>query len=376
MRTYFADPDRDFSDSIKEQVTFLSQNPVLNSVLQSSSGLLAILNEKRQILAVNTELCSFLGIEKPEELFGARPGEALNCQFAHEEEGGCGTSKYCSSCGAAIAIVSALENNSSEERKCVLRVTKKDSSVSDICFKVKASRITIQDKPYIIIYVQDISETERRAALEKAFLHDMKNIVTGINWSIDLIDDIEDEDVQETLEQIKFLSDRMRSELIMQEIMVNEGKGSYKPRYETIILDLLINDLRKFLNGHLSVRDKQLELTNKSSLPTIKTDRLLLLRVLTNMLLNALEASQEGEKISLTITDDEGHAFFSVHNNTFMPPAVAGRVFQRHFSTKDGMGRGFGTYSMKICGEHFLGGAVSFTSTPEDGTTFVLKLPI
>jgi sensor histidine kinase regulating citrate/malate metabolism len=51
-------------------------------------------------------------------------------------------------------------------------------------------------------------------------------------------------------------------------------------------------------------------------------------------------------------------------------------MFQRNFSTKDGMGRGLGTYSMKFLGEEILGGRVSFTSDPENGTTFSLRLAV
>ena len=50
------------------------------------------------------------------------------------------------------------------------------------------------------------------------------------------------------------------------------------------------------------------------------------------------------------------------------------QVFQRSFSTK-GRGRGLGTYSVKLLSERYLGGRVSFSSTPEAGTVFRLFLP-
>jgi sensor histidine kinase regulating citrate/malate metabolism len=63
-----------------------------------------------------------------------------------------------------------------------------------------------------------------------------------------------------------------------------------------------------------------------------------------------------------------------VWNKATMPDEIKLRVFQRHFSTKAGAGRGLGTYSMKIFGEQYLGGDVSFTSTENDGTVFSLTL--
>ena len=52
------------------------------------------------------------------------------------------------------------------------------------------------------------------------------------------------------------------------------------------------------------------------------------------------------------------------------------RIFQRSVSTKAERGRGLGTYGMKLLGERYLGGEVSFVSTEEAGTTFSVRLPI
>ena len=44
------------------------------------------------------------------------------------------------------------------------------------------------------------------------------------------------------------------------------------------------------------------------------------------------------------------------------------------WSTKQGAGRGFGTWSMKLLGENLLGGELGFESGPQ-GTRFELRLP-
>lgn len=58
-----------------------------------------------------------------------------------------------------------------------------------------------------------------------------------------------------------------------------------------------------------------------------------------------------------------------------MPYDVQLQVFQRSFSTK-GIGRGLGTYSIRLLSERYLSGRVSFTSTPEAGTTFYAWYPL
>ena len=106
-----------------------------------------------------------------------------------------------------------------------------------------------------------------------------------------------------------------------------------------------------------------------------QADLSLLLRVLSNMITNALEATAEAGVVRVRAERTDNGLSFSVWNEGTIAADVALRVFQRNFSTKGGAGRGIGTYSMKLFGEKILGGKVSFTTSPEAGTTFTLSLP-
>ncbi len=57
-----------------------------------------------------------------------------------------------------------------------------------------------------------------------------------------------------------------------------------------------------------------------------------------------------------------------------MPPEIQLQVFNRSFST-NGTGRGIGTYSIRLLGEKYLGGQVTFDSFDGGGTTFRIHLP-
>jgi sensor histidine kinase regulating citrate/malate metabolism len=78
--------------------------------------------------------------------------------------------------------------------------------------------------------------------------------------------------------------------------------------------------------------------------------------------------------VTLGWSERDGGIEFAVHNPTVMPEEVQLQLFQRSFTTK-GVGRGIGTYSMKLLGETYLAGRVAFDSHPETGTTFTLWLP-
>ena len=102
----------------------------------------------------------------------------------------------------------------------------------------------------------------------------------------------------------------------------------------------------------------------------VNTDRTLMLRVLTNMLKNALEATQVGGRVRIRASAANESVSIIVWNQKAIPNEVKLRIFQKHFSTKTGYGRGIGTYSMKFLGEKILKGTVAFTSSPENGTEF------
>ena len=90
--TFFAPPERATDDELHHDIEIISQNPVIDGVLQTTGGLLAVLNEHRQIVSVNHTLLKMLDCRDAEAILGLRPGEAVDCVYAEEMPGGCGTS--------------------------------------------------------------------------------------------------------------------------------------------------------------------------------------------------------------------------------------------------------------------------------------------
>jgi sensor histidine kinase regulating citrate/malate metabolism len=93
------------------------------------------------------------------------------------------------------------------------------------------------------------------------------------------------------------------------------------------------------------------------------------------MVKNALEAVGEGETVTMGCKASSRGLKFWVHNAGYITPDVQSQIFKWSFSTK-GKNRGLGTYGMRLLSERYLRGQVSFTSTPEGGTTFTVRLPM
>jgi sensor histidine kinase regulating citrate/malate metabolism len=88
---------------------------------------------------------------------------------------------------------------------------------------------------------------------------------------------------------------------------------------------------------------------------------------------NALEATNYGGIVVVGVTADDSVITYYVHNDSVIPKEVQLQIFQRSFSTR-GIGRGTGTYSIKLLTEKYLNGKVSFTSNITGGTIFTIEL--
>lgn len=371
--TYFAPAARASTTELNHSIKAVSSSPVVEGLLSIVQGVLAVLNEQRQIVTVNDALLRMLGVKKPEEVIGLRPGEALHCIHANEAPGGCGTGQYCASCGAAIAIVASLESNQAADQKCIASVI--DNGIqTDLCLKVSSVPISLKGSRFLLLFLNDITQNERWAALERAFLHDISNIVFAIRGTCDFLSAENAPDLQPTIEKLKSMSRRLAKEVDIQRLLCQMEYGEYRKIEEIVTVDQILSEIRDLLDNHTITNRKQFIVENRAG-GVLKTDPTLLLRILTNMLINAFEATPKGGKVQLSITRKEKEIIFSVWNQTSIPENIAGRIFQRYFTTKKGVGRGLGTYSIKLFGEKHLGGKVGFQSSKKKGTTFYLSLP-
>ena len=373
MDTYFAPAERANEKELIAEIEMVNQNPVMSGLLHSISGLLAILDEHRQIIAINDSFLKMLGINDPSEALGLRPGEALQCIHAHEEPAGCGTTKFCSTCGAAIAIVSSLGQDKPAERICALTANRGGQTV-DIALLVRSHQIKIDGKKFLLLFLQDITIQQQRAALERTFFHDVNNMLTGLVGASEMLSL---ENCQSDLVKIIHQSSlRLKKEVDIQRCLLQRESCTYQPLWQKIDTSQVIEELQSFFTNHPAARNKNLHFQASCPTLSIKTDMSLLLRVICNMITNAFESTEENGTVKVLLEQNDNFLSFCVWNWQPIPQDIAQRIFQRNFSTKDGAGRGVGTYSMKLFGEQILGGQVSFTTSQKGGTVFRFSLPL
>ncbi len=374
VTTWFAPAERADPEQVVEMSEFVRENPLFLAILESIDGYLMILNAQRQVLAMNQQLLKDLQIEDPKCLSGERPGEILGCIHAHTGPGGCGTSKTCSTCGAVISILASQTEGEPAMNECLATVRHGQAEES-LEFRVRATPIKAGDNEFTVLVFNDISGDKRRQALERTFFHDILNTIGGLmGWS-SLMQSIDGLDPKETAMRILLLSRRLKQEIEDQRRMMDAENGTLALSKKTVPVRDITEVIRSVFENHDVAKGKTLVIGDVEEQEQITTDPMLLERILTNMTKNALEAVLEGETVRLDFEHRDGRPVFSVSNPGVIPEQAQLQLFKRSFSTKAEKGRGIGTYSMKLFGERYLGGQVTFESTAEKGTTFRIELP-
>ncbi len=374
MKTFFASPKRSNDDELQRQIQAITHNSLIDAVMQLVGGLIAVLNRNRQILAVNHYLLEMLGVKEPEDVLGLRPGEALGCAFSNQMEAGCGTSTYCMSCGAAVAIVSSQVARGPVERDCAM-VVERNGRLQDLFFHVMASPIEIQREQFVLIFLHDRTNQQYQASLERTFFHDIRNTISGLLNASELLALASPKDIKTLAQHIVSLSGRLNREVELQRHLSQSGIDGVGVKHERLPVDRIMEETQRVVSHHPSNSGIDIVLDNRAPTAFVRTDLALLIRALTNMLINACEATDTDNDVTFRSEAKGNEVVFSVWNKQWIPKEIRSRIYQRNFSTKDEIGRGLGTFSMKLIAEQLLGGRVFFDSSRTDGTWFYLCLP-
>lgn len=373
MDTYFASPERLERPALQTEINRVCQDPATTSLLGMVEGCVAVLNQHRQILAVNHSYLELLGVDDAYDILGLRPGEAVGCIHAHEMPGGCGTSGYCSTCGAAVAIVSSLGFDEQVERTCCLLTKNKKEEEKELFLSVRCAPYTVDGKKFLLLFLNDITSQQKQAALERVFFHDISNLINSLVLSSELL--IKQDKENRHAQLIHGLSRHLADEMAIQRALVEKKTNTYQTRPREIPIKKLFEKLKDAAQAHCGQQDKKLLVVDAGDELTVFTDYALLFRVLFNMAVNAMEGTGENSAAKLWVETSEGQVVFNTWNQEVITEKVAKRVFQKNFSTKEEPGRGLGTFSMKFFGEEILGGKVDFISSSDTGTLFRFLLP-
>ncbi len=368
LPTEFEPAGRDAPEAMSRQLDRLKADPLMMGVANGSGGYISILNSKRQIIFANKALSDSFGVAV-EEAVGQRPGELMGCRRVKLGPDGCGTSRYCSTCGAGQALRQARLGQTSEH-EC--RILREDGDPLDL--KVTATPFSLDDEEFVLFSALDISDEKRRQSLERIFFHDIMNTATGVRGLSSMARVLSGEERDELLEMLEHSSDQLIGEIAGQRELLAAEKNELVAHPLVIDSKELLSGVSRLYETHAVAATKTLAVDDDSQIVGFVSDPVLLGRVIGNLVKNALESTSDGGKVTLRCTLKDEHISFSVHNDGVMREATQRQIFQRSFTTK-GEGRGLGTYGSRLLTQRYLDGEIWFDSNEGSGTTFTVRLP-
>ncbi|MGM9787080.1 MAG: sensor histidine kinase [Candidatus Cryptobacteroides sp.] len=293
-------------------------------------------------------------------------GDYLRCSNAVNAAEGCGCHENCPQCPLRGMLEKSMaEMKRMEEDATMLLEHNQDFSVHAISTPFKENGRT-----FSIVLLIDRTAHNREVMLERIFFHDLLNLSGAINGLLDCEDNDNPEEIRGVLKSISY---QMMEEIKSQRDLIYAINGMLKPNKGMFradeVIDFVKSTLRQIASDMFNI---SLVIDSTLGDECVDSDKILINRVIHNMVKNACEANCGGAVI-VRARHEEGKIIYSVHNDAVMMPDVKSKVFIQGNTTKK-EGHGLGTYSMKLIGENYLGGKVYFKSEEGFGTEFFIEL--
>ncbi len=125
-------------------------------------------------------------------------------------------------------------------------------------------------------------------------------------------------------------------------------------------------------------KGKKIETSFSPGMPVLRTVYDQLVQLVLNLVLNALDATEEGATISVTtdvLADEQQVAITIADEGHGIPQAVQHEVFKAYFTTKS-TGTGLGLFVCRQLAETELGGTIELVRSDSSGTVFRIRLPL
>ncbi len=240
------------------------------------------------------------------------------------------------------------------------------------------------NSPQWVLRLEDISEEKRREKFQRELLstttHDLKGPLGAIILSSDLIFT-----KPEDISRVKDLSLRISSSAHGAVNLIDELLSARRIQEGTFVLRPSVHNisllLYEIVDEYQTMADaKSITLSSSVSNDSMVCafDRLGLLRVLGNLLNNAMKFTPKGGTVTLSASEQEDFINIAVSDTgAGIEPSEVKKLFER-FSRlpqhSDVAGTGLGLFVVKcIVTAH--GGSLDVSSTPGAGTRFTLTLP-
>ena len=236
-----------------------------------------------------------------------------------------------------------------------------------------------------VTILEDITHLREIDRLKSEFIatasHELRTPLTSVQMGVHLLlegalgelTDQQKEVLQACRQDCERLDKLMRDLLDLSKIEAGESQ----PQLANVSARDLLSTAIKELRPQVEAKGLKLTVDAPVELPWISVDRLQIERVLSNLVINALRHTKDGE-INISAEQRDNHLAVSVHDTgSGIPSEYLPHIFDKFVQVPDAPtgGAGLGlTISKSIVEAH--GGQISVQSQVGSGTTFTFTLPL
>ena len=220
-------------------------------------------------------------------------------------------------------------------------------------------------------------ESQRLAAIGEAAAmvgHDLRNPLQAMTSALYLAKRRVASEKAEDRKEAAKLVDALDDEIQYMNKIVSDLQDYARP-VGVDLAETNLPDLVKETVSNVKIpRNVEVAVNVGADLSNVKLDPALFRRVLTNMILNAVQAMPKGGKLTITALKRQDSLTVDVQDTGVgIPPASMKKIFSPFFTTK-AQGQGLGLAVCKRLME-VQGGTIEAASRVGEGSTFTLKIP-
>ena len=226
-------------------------------------------------------------------------------------------------------------------------------------------------------YVEDMIHQEKMAMvgnMMNSIIHDFKNPFTLISLGAQMIEKLHDD--KKTHKVCNTIEDQITRMVGMAEELSEFSRGQQNLNTTPLNLKTLLNRFKELNNPYFQHENIVLSISVSSI--NFEGEESKLLRVLQNLVGNAIDAFQDSEgQISITAkqSDDENLIIKIADNAGGIPPEIRPHLFDPFVTHGKTKGTGLGTAIAKSIIEAH-GGTIHFKTATGEGTHFFIQLPL
>jgi len=225
-------------------------------------------------------------------------------------------------------------------------------------------------------------QQEMRAELSKLLIHDLKGPLSEVVANLDILSYSIHDEQREFLESAQIGCNRAVRMVANLGTIDKIEDGQLALIRETVDPKVILEESLSSMRGLARIKDIGITMAMPDEdLPPIELDRILILRVMQNLLTNALGYSPAGTTISFgcRVVDSRRLEFFVEDQGAGIPPEKRGTIFEKYTRISDKqdalVGTGLGLYFCRLAVELHRG-KIGVEGTPTGGSRFSFTLPL